>query len=95
MMDFYERNPQARDLGNRPSPSRLLDGKSREYILRNVFARMKTIRAYRGMSLWSWVGDVTGYGSGYSWQVCVEMGWDPDMRVTPSAELPRQPLSEP
>jgi hypothetical protein len=88
--EFYERNPQARDLGNKPSPSRLLDGKSREWILRNAFSRMQNMRRYRGSSLWSWIGDVTGYGSGYSWQVCIEMGWDPDMRITPNAKLPRR-----
>lgn len=87
MSDFYERNPQARDLGNRASPSPLLDGRSREQILRNVFVEMRTVRRYRGMSLWSWVGHVTGHGSGYSYQICQELGWDPEMRITPSAEL--------
>lgn len=87
-MEFYERNPQARNLGNRPSPSKLLDGRSRENILRNTFLEMRTMRAWRGCSLWSWVGAVTGHGSGYSLQICVELGWDPDMPITPAARLP-------
>lgn len=88
--DFYDRNPQARDLGNRASPSRLLDGRSREMILRNTFIEMRSIRRWRGASLWTWVGAITGHGSGYSLQICVEMGWDPEMRITPTAELPRR-----
>lgn len=88
MADFYERNPQARDLGNRPSPSKLLDGRSREDILRNAFHEMRRMRYWRGSTLWSWVGAVTGHGSGYSLQICVELGWDPDMRITPTARLP-------
>ena len=90
MNDFYERNPQARDLGNRASPSPLLDGRSREDILRNAFVAMRGTRAWRGCNLWSWVGAVTGHGSGYSFQICVELGWDPEMRISPTAQLPRR-----
>ncbi len=89
MNDFYERNPQARDLGNRASRSRLLDGRSREVILRNTFLAMRRMREWRGCTLWSWVGAVTGHGSGYSLQICVELGWDPDMKIGPTANLPR------
>jgi hypothetical protein len=35
---------------------------------------------------------MTAHGSGYSWQICQELGWDPDMKITPTAELPRAGL---
>jgi len=89
MADFYERNPQAKGLKNSTSPSQLLDGRSREMILRCVFHEMKNMRRWRGLTVWNWVGAVTGHGSGYSWQICREMGWDPEMKITPTAELPR------
>jgi hypothetical protein len=31
---------------------------------------------------------MTGHGSGYSAQICREMGWDPEMRIGPKSELP-------
>jgi hypothetical protein len=68
-MDFYERNKHiVRPVPNATSPSELLDGRSREIILRNTFLEMRKIRAWRGRDLRSWVGAVTGHGSGYSWQ---------------------------
>lgn len=88
--EFYERNKIQRPVPNATSPSQLLDGRSRELILRNVFEHMKEIRRWRGVYLWSWIGSVTGHGSGYSTQICHEMGWDPDMTISPKAELPRR-----
>jgi hypothetical protein len=85
---FYERNKIKRPVPNVASPSQLLDGRSREIILRCVFAHMKCMPEWRGTYLWSWVGAVTGHGSGYSTQICREMGWDPDMTISPNAELP-------
>jgi hypothetical protein len=87
--DFYERNSHIqRPIPNAKSPSELLDGRSREVILRNTFLYMKDVRKFRGMDLWSWVGAMTGHGSGYSMQICEELGWDPHMRISPSARLP-------
>lgn len=88
MSDFYERNKIERPVPNATSPSQLLDGRSREMILRNVFAHMKGLPRWRGTYLWSWIGSVTGHGCGYSTQICHEMGWDPDMMIGPKAELP-------
>jgi len=88
-MDFYERNRLARPLPNAKSPSELLDGRSREIILRNVYLHTRDQPRWRGTYLWSWVGAMTGHGSGYSMQICHEMGWDPDMKIGPKAELPR------
>lgn len=88
--DFYARNKISLfGLANVSSPSRLLDNRSREYILRNAFLTMKDWRKWRGMLLWSWVGAMTGHGSGYSMQICKELGWDPDMKIGPNAVLPR------
>jgi hypothetical protein len=89
MSDFYERNKIERPVPNATSASQLLDGRSREMILRCVFEHMKDLRRWRGTYLWSWVSAVTGHGSGYSTQICHEMGWDPDMTISPKAELPR------
>lgn len=89
-MDFYERNKiSIVGLSNERSPSRLLDNRSRETILRNTFLHMRTVRKWRGMELWSWVGAVTAHGSGYSMQICEELGWNPHMKITPAANLPR------
>ena len=90
MADFYTRNNLARErLENAASPSSLLDHRSREVILRNVFNETKGLRRWRGRDLWSWVGAMTGHGSGYSEQICAEMGWDPAMRIRPDSQLPR------
>jgi hypothetical protein len=89
-MSFYDRNPHIKHpIPNATSPSQLLDGTSRELMLRNTFLEMRDSREWRGRYLWSWVGAVTGHGSGYSTQICHEMGWDPDMTISPKAELPR------
>jgi hypothetical protein len=88
--DFYTRNKISLfGLANTSSPSRLLDNRSREIILRNAFSEMKRMRKWRGCILWSWVSAVTAYGSGYSLQVCEELGWDPHMKIGPNATLPR------
>lgn len=90
MADFYTRNNIARErLENSKSPSVLLDNRSRETILRNVFEHTKVLRQWRGTYLWSWVSAMTGHGSGYATQICHEMGWDPDMTISHRAELPR------
>lgn len=88
MTDFYERNRLVRPLANVSSRSELLDNRSREYLLRNAFHEMRNMRKWRGSILWSWIGAVTGHGSGYSMQICEELGWDPNMIITPSARLP-------
>lgn len=88
MTDFYERNHISRPVPNSKSRSELLDGRSREIILRNVYLHMRDQRRWRGSLLWSWVGAVTGHGSGYSAQICKELGWDPNMRIFPTANLP-------
>jgi hypothetical protein len=80
---FYERNPSAL-----PWKGRLVEGRSQETILRNAFSRLKHVRSYRGLHLWSMVGDLTGHGSGYSQQICEELGWAYDMPITPTAKLP-------
>lgn len=89
-MDFYERNRLQRPLENKRSPSELLDNRSREDILRNAFWVTRNMRKYRGMNLWSWVGQMTAHGSGYSWEICKELGWDPDMRIYPTTRLPER-----
>lgn len=67
----------------------LLDGRSREIILRNVYLQTRGMRQWRGRDLWTWIGAMTGHGSGYSDQICRELGWDPDMRIGPKVDLPR------
>lgn len=93
-MDFYERNKISRPIPNAASPSQLLDSRSRESILRNAFHNTQGMRKWRGSELWSWIGSMTGHGSGYSWQICIELGWDPEMRITPGANLPRRPAQQ-
>lgn len=89
-MDFYQRNNISLfGLANVSSPSRLLDNRSRERLLRNAFHEMRNMRRWRGQILWAWVSAMTSHGSGYSHQICIELGWDPDMKITPKAELPR------
>lgn len=83
--NFYERNPQAL-----PWKGRLVEARSQETILRNAFSRLKHVRSYRGMHLWSMIGDLTGHGSGYSQQICEELGWPYDLKITPTAVLPRR-----
>lgn len=90
-MDFYQRNNIKRPMPNATSPSEVLDSRSRETILRNVFNETKGLRCWRARDLWSWVGAMTGHGSGYSMQICEELGWDPDMRIASNSELPRRP----
>lgn len=88
---FYARNPQAANLPNAKSNSQLLDSRSREILLRNAFQWMQNMRSLRGTELWVWVGRMTGNGSGYSMQICEELGWDYQMKITPAAQLPRSP----
>lgn len=86
---FYERNRIVRPMPNVASPSELLDSRSRDRLLRNAFAEMRHMRRWRGQTLWTWVSRITGHGSGYSLQICVELGWDPEMCIGPKVELPR------
>lgn len=88
MNSFYERNKHVLPLTNAVSPSKLLDNRSRETILRNVFLQTQDQRRWQGMSLCTWVGAMTANGSGYSDQICLELGWDPDMKITKHAQLP-------
>jgi hypothetical protein len=88
-MDFYEQNNISLvGLANVRSRSRLLDNRSRERLLRNAFWMIRNVRKWRGRTLQHFVADITSHGSGYSWQICEELGWDPDMKITPTAELP-------
>lgn len=88
--DFYARNKISLfGLANVSSSSRLLDNRSREHLLRNAFHEMRHMRRWRGQTVWAWVSAMTAHGSGYSHQICVEMGWDPHMKITPTATLPR------
>jgi hypothetical protein len=82
---FYDRNPAAK-----PCEGRLIEMRSQEQLLRNAFWALKDVRAWRGRDLWSLVGVITGHGSGYSQQICEELGWDYLMRITPDARLPER-----
>lgn len=83
MSDFYDRNPSAQ-----PFRGRLVEMRSQEQLLRNAFFHMKRWRTWRGRWLWTLVAAITGHGSGYSQQICEELGWDYAMPITPTAELP-------
>lgn len=83
MSTFYERNPAAF-----PWKGRLVEARSQESLLRGAFWQLRRMRRYRGLHLWVLVGDVTGHGSGYSQQICEELGWQYDMKITPTARLP-------
>lgn len=89
--DFYARNSHiVRPVPNAASRSELLDGRSRETILRNAFLHFRDVRKWRGRTLVEWVGCMTAFGSGYSHQVCEELGWDAFMKISPTATLPRR-----
>lgn len=88
--DFYARNNISLfGLANVRSPSRLLDNRSREHLLRCAFLMIRNVRKWRGRTLQHFVADITSHGSGYSFQICQELGWDPDMKIGPNATLPR------
>lgn len=80
---FYERNPAAR-----PYEGRLVEMRSQEDLLRGAFSVLRDVRAWRGRALWTLVGAITGHGSGYSQQICEELGWDYEMKIAPAARLP-------
>ena len=82
---FYDRNPASRQYRGR-----LVEMRSQEDLLRHVFWMVKGYRQWRGKTLWVLVGQVTGHGSGYSQQICEELGWDYTMKITPSAQLPER-----
>lgn len=67
------------------------ENRERETTLRNAFAITRRMLRFRRVPLSAWVSSITGHGSTYSKQMCKEFGWDPDMPVTPSAELPHRP----
>ncbi len=83
MSDFYTRNNVPQEFHGR-----LIEMRSQEKLLRGAFHAMKSWRAWRGHSLWTLVGAITGHGSGYSQQICEELGWDYEMKITPTARLP-------
>lgn len=83
MSTFYERNPAAL-----PWKGRLVESRSQEQLLRGAFWVVRRVRRYRGLPLWVMVGYITGHGSGYSQQICEELGWAYDMKITPAARLP-------
>lgn len=89
MSNFYERNPWAQ-----PWQGRLVEMRSQESLLRNAFWTLRRVRRYRGLYLWVMVGDLTGHGSGVSQQICEELGWNYDMKITPTARLPDRLSSE-
>lgn len=84
MDEFYTRNPIVADFAGR-----LIELRSQEHLLRNAFNQLKWMRRWRGMQLWTLVGAVTGHGSGYSHQICKELGWDHEMKISPTARLPQ------
>lgn len=88
MSDFYQRNRLVRPLANVKSRSELLDNRSREYLLRNAFLQIRMVRRWRGRTLQEFVSTMTSHGYGYSEQICKELGWDPDMQITPTVQLP-------
>jgi hypothetical protein len=81
---FYERNPATKGF-----EGRLLEMRTREQLLRGAFWALRDVRKWRGMALWTFVGAITGHGSGYSQQICEELGWDYEMKITPTARLPQ------
>lgn len=82
---FYDRNPAARKY-----EGRLIEMRSQQELLRGAFWVLKDVRAWRGRQLWTLVGAITAHGSGYSQQICEELGWDYDMKITPAARLPER-----
>lgn len=88
--DFYTRNRIERPVTNAKSRSELLDGRSREYLLRNGIREMQQLRKYRGWELWAIVSRLTSHGSAYSQQICEELGWNPHTKVNPKMQLPRE-----
>jgi hypothetical protein len=85
MDDFYDRNPSAAEWRGR-----LVECRSQEELLRGAFWTLRDWRQWRGRQLWTLVGAITGHGSGYSQQICEELGWDYDMKITPNARLPER-----
>jgi hypothetical protein len=85
---FYERNPIARKWRGK-----LVECRSQEDLLRGAFWIVRGWRKWRGRELWTLVGAVTGHGSGYSQQICEELGWPYDMKITPAAQLPDRKAS--
>jgi hypothetical protein len=86
---FYQRNPAARGY-----EGRLVEMRSQEDLLRGAFWVLRDVRSWRGRTLWTLVGAITGHGSGYSQQICEELGWDYEMKITPAARLPdKRPAS--
>lgn len=63
------------------SASPVLDARDRECMLRNTYSVCQRIRRLRGIPLWSFVSQVTAYGSTSGALICKELGWDPDMPV--------------
>jgi hypothetical protein len=53
-----------------------VDAKSRRFIIAN--ARAMQASKQRRVPNWSFVGQLFGLGSGFSWRLCVEEGIDPD-----------------
>jgi hypothetical protein len=86
---FYERNPAAL-----PWKGKLVESRPHENLLRAAFRKLRSVRRYRGLPLWVMVGRLTGHGSGYSQQICEELGWPYDLKITPAAELPRRESRE-
>jgi hypothetical protein len=69
--------------------SETLEKVDRERMLRNAHAIAQPKRL-RGIPLWSFVGDITSHGCGYSIRICRELGWDPDQPA--SEPLPQRKL---
>lgn len=52
-----------------------ISGSNARMIIKNCHALMR--HKYKGMSLWSMVGDITGHGSSYSIEICRTANLDP------------------
>lgn len=59
------------------NPNLRVSGLSARIIIQNCHSLLRSGERYRGMSLWSMVGDITGHGSGYSVDICRTANLDP------------------
>lgn len=67
-------------------PSYILESCSREYMLRSAYAYVYREPRYRTLRLYQFVAHVTGEDGV---EICIELGWDPDMRCGQKLPLPR------
>lgn len=60
----------------KPNPELLIQGKTARLIILNVHRIVR--HKFRRIPLWSLVSDVTGHGSGYSYDICLSANLDPN-----------------